>query len=1158
MDRNEVQTELDQISLWLQEDGLPPGASPDERQHHLWRRLLDTEAELQLSARELHSLRSQQAVEMKEMDSYVAHIRGLLQQRECVTASYERDNEKLQQELLHIRQQQEIQSKELAEMLAQEDLGEMGLSSPSEQVAYLLVERATLLERLEAAERRLESHSLSGIIRDVPIQGSSQTPWKKLFGMRRSAQNKNNITPAHSEELSHEQHERRRLERDLEEASSRLEMAHQEIRRLNNELDVTKSNSLDPCGSELQETLEELDVLKKEVDKLKQCDMMKLQRAKEQSDRLDADNRSLRERVRSLESEKKTLLEQLETKDIDQDASLKEDERQNNNCSELQNMSGLSTKEPDSTHKRCHARIEDRLVQVRELERQLQRQRKEQQELEERNEELEALLGEAQNASKEERVRHDGELEGLHRRIKNLEGEMKKQEAQEKLLKNGEEVKTTESFLQLHLRDSGPERMALLEARLTEEKDWRKQLELDLSVAQAALKKDKEALQIGERELKKLRLEVNSLQTECQQGKTLIKGLNQVKGEKVVLEEKLAQMERTHCRLQIELERHKDNNHTHTDLRDNRIQVAQLQELADRLTKELSRLQTEHNILRDEMASEQQQAADLQAKLSDSIQKKLAVEGQREKLETEVKHLNEQLQQHHLALTSNLKSPQIVSSSAPVEKSTEKCLDESLAVVQHQRVEEAKHLKQDLQRVQTLFTSAERELRYEKEKNMDLKRHNTLLDNEKLKLSAELNQVQTKLAQVQQSLHTQITSSERQEQKIRELELELARHLANRSVASSLQEELEAERAQVITADKKVLELQKQLKTTQHQLRIEEARACERSRLERDSKDLADTLSSLKAQQQEDQIKRKLVEQREEELQHQVRSLRLKEATLTSTNAELGHRAQQLEAELNRAREEIRDDQASCRRLKDDLVASQLECDRMQGELKQVFLQLNTHVRKYNEKQNRHKTKLHQAKQVFLQATTERDNTIQKLENDLALAANLSHKAKESIHNVMEENEKLLEERRKLLLKISEVEETGNSSMRTASTIQHRVNVLEAENGRLQDQTLRLSNQVSSLERALRNAQSFNSNENSKKVLCQSILQASNLSFTSGSYDPGELLDAVSHTKFEHVSDSARPSVSTQHPSEQGYLNVVSPLFPPDSTLRSPTRGGDV
>lgn len=61
--------------------------------------------------------------------------------------------------------------------------------------------------------------------------------------------------------------------------------------------------------------------------------------------------------------------------------------------------------------------MEDGLVQVRELQRQLQRLRKDHEELEERNEELEALLGEAQNASKEERHRHEGELEGLQRRV---------------------------------------------------------------------------------------------------------------------------------------------------------------------------------------------------------------------------------------------------------------------------------------------------------------------------------------------------------------------------------------------------------------------------------------------------------------------------------------------------------------------------------------------------------------------------------------------------------------------------------------------------------------------------------------------------------------------------------------------------------------------
>ena len=51
-------------------------------------------------------------------------------------------------------------------------------------------------------------------------------------------------------------------------------------------------------------------------------------------------------------------------------------------------------------------------------------------------------------------------------------------------------------------------------------------------------------------------------------------------------------------------------------------------------------------------------------------------------------------------------------------------------------------------------------------------------------------------------------------------------------------------------------------------------------------------------------------------------------------------------------------------------------------------------TRKYNEKQSQHKTKLRQAKQVFLKATTQRDSTIQKLENDLALASSLSHKVR--------------------------------------------------------------------------------------------------------------------------------------------------------------------
>ncbi|XP_070823886.1 coiled-coil domain-containing protein 30 isoform X6 [Chaetodon trifascialis] len=1179
MDHEEVRTELDQISMRLQEDGLPPGASVEERQCHLWQQLLNSEAKLRSAAQELQTLRTQQANEMTEVESYVAHIRGLLEERECLTAEYEKDNEHLRQELHHIRQQQESQTKELAEMLAQEDLGEMGLSSPSEQVAYLLVERATLLERLEAAERRLESQSLT----EVQHQ-------------------------AHSEEIARERNERQRLERDLEEASRRLAMAHQDIRRLTNELDAAKNNNLDPSGSELQGTVQEVENLRKEVDQLKHCDMMKLQRAKEQNDRQDAENRALRERVHTLESDKKNLLDQLAINDVDRDVA-KED-----GMDKSEPQTNLCGHEKDYIHKRCREAMEDGLVQVRELQRQLQRLRKDQEELEERNEELEALLGEAQNASKEERHRHEGELEGLQRRIKGLEAELKKQDAQDKMLKNGEEVKPTESYLQLHLRDSSHERLALLEARLTEEKDWRKQLEVDLSAAQAALKKDKEALQIGERELKKLRLEVNRLQTECQQGKTFIKSLTQVKGEKAVLEEKVAQMERAHSRLQSELERYKDSYRTQEDFRENRLQVDQLQEQADGLTAELSSLQTSHNTLRSEMVSERLQTAELRAKLSSSVQEKLTAERERERLELELQRLKEQLKWHQEQLSSTkealvssqtpeLHTAHVESRLSPVERSRDECShqlsclkqelkhlqtklgEERQLASQHQlalqaqaneaqariksqdlllsqKAEEAKQMKQDLQRTQSLFTSAERELRYEKEKSMDLKRHNALLDQEKLKVCAELKQVQTKLVQVEQSVHTQEAECERQQQKIKELELELARNSTNRSATTSLQEDLQAERARLIAADKKqVLELQQQLKSAQHQLRVEEARASETSRLERDSRDLSDTLSALRAKQQEEHITRKLLEQREEELQQQVRSLRLKEASMTRTNAELSHRAQQLdtrlailEAELCKAREEARDSQKSSHRLQEDLVASQQECERLQGELQQVLLQLDTHVRKYNDKQSQHKIKLRQAKLVFLKATAQRDRIIQKLENDLLLASSLSHKEKETINTVTEENEKLLEEKRELLRKISEAEEMGSKGMRTASTVQHRVNVLELENRQLQDRTLKLSKQVSSLERALRNVQSFYSLENTKKVLpseslCDGILHTSTLSLTSGSCDPLDILDAICRVKVgERVAvDDTRASVSTHQPSEQGYLNLTSPLAPPDT-----------
>ncbi|XP_021471589.2 coiled-coil domain-containing protein 30 isoform X3 [Oncorhynchus mykiss] len=1211
MDRDEVPSELDQIALRLQEGGLAPSASAEECQRHLWRQLLHCEGDLRTATQELHTLRTQQATEMKEVENYVEHIRGLLEERESLTAEYEQDNEQLHADLQQIRLQQDSQRKEVVEMLAQEDLGEIGLSSTSEQVAYLLVERATLLERLEAAERRLDTQNLTGNLREVHLQDEldhirhtleeelrqqretmqrtkesmsqeqqspAQRPWKKLFGLRKSSQSTHNGAPVHNEDVSQERSERQRLERDLEEASRRLSMAHEDIRRLTDKLESAKKTQA-------------------------MCDTLELQRAKEHNERLDGEIRVLRERVRSLDSEKKTLLQVGESNSSEHPKDLP--------------MMLLTTSKPEEQeqiHKRCREAVEDVGCQLRELQRRMQRQQREQEELVERNEELEALLGEAQNASKEECQRHEGELEGLHRKIKTLEAELKKICAQDQVLKDGGVVsRETETYLH-QLRDSSQERVALLEARLTEEKDWRRQLEVDLGSAQAALKNNKETLQRDERELRKLRLEIQGLQTECQQGKTLIKSLTQVKGEKGILEEKVAQLERAQSRLQSDREHQTESSRTQEDLRESRTQVEELGAKVERLTSVLSCLEEEHCTLRDEMVQERRRAADLQAQLSERVREKLTAEGEKERLGIELLRLREQLQlstqtrQETAGPTRPRQdTPESDYSFLLTERTKDECLNQLASLKcelsrlhatleeerqlanQHQlalqaqineaqartksqdsvlgqKAEESKQLKQDLQRAQSLFTSAERELRYEREKNLDLKRHNALLDQEKIKVCAELKQAQAKLSQAEKSGSGQAAEMERLQHRLRELELELARSGQSRNTNASLQEELQAERVRVISADKKVLELQQKLKSAHHQLRLEEARAGETSRLERDSRDMSDTLSSLRARQLEDQIQRKLLEQREEELQQQVRSLRGKEVSLGRNNSELRHLTQQLEtrlavleAEHGKAREEQRESQRSCLQLGEELVASQQESERLQEELQQVITQLDTYIRKYNEKQSQHKTKLRKAKQIFLMATAQRDRTIQKLENDLALASSLSHKEKDWIRTVMEENEKLLVEKRELLRRMSEAEEMGSNGLRKASNVQHRVNFLEVENRQLQERTLKLANQVGTLERALRNVQSQSlcNLEDIKKMFPSeslandSILHKSTLSLTSGACDPLGILNAICRVKVGERVEGIQTSSSTPHSQlqsfELGYLNLTSPVAPPDT-----------
>lgn len=390
-----------------------------------------------------------------------------------------------------------------------------------------------------------------------------------------------------------------------------------------------------------------------------------------------------------------------------------------------------------------------------------------------------------------------------------------------------------------------------------------------------------------------------------------------------------------------------------------------------------------------------------------------------------------------------------------------------------QRAEEAAQMKQDQHRAQSQFASAETELRYERENSMQLTRNNILLKNENLKLCADLKLVQTKLDQTEEC----------QQHKIKELQLELERNSTKHSATTRLQNGLQAERERLIAADQKVLQLQQQLKTAQHQLQVEKARVRQSRRLDSDIRELTDTLSAMRAQQHTEDMNRKLLEQRKDEFQKQVHFLRMNEACLTKTNLELHHRVHHLDilvsilqAEQNNTEEEGRDSQNSGHSLQEELLYSQLECDRLREELQQVRLQLDTHIGKFKRKQSQCETK-------YFRATAEMDRVTQKLEKDLMLASVLSEKDKQRIHSVMELNERLLEEKRELLYKVNEAEEMSYKSMMTTNAEQHKVNLLSIDNRQQHDQILKLSNQVSYLKRALTNTQAFYSLDNSEKVI---------------------------------------------------------------------------
>nr|XP_008527953.1 PREDICTED: coiled-coil domain-containing protein 30-like isoform X1 [Equus przewalskii] len=255
--------------------------------------------------------------EMKEVENCANHVCNLTEEREGFSSGYEKENEQLRHEFKELQVKQEAKIKEVEEMLYQEGLSDIALSSPSEQTAYLLVERSALLRKLELGGPKAESQRCmsSNLLKEFPQEKFEQInqPLQREHQKHQEPVHlsKEHLSESHNEDLEKEKVSQNCLERDVEQEAKELEMAHEEIRRLADELQG-KEKEQSKSDSALEKAQLEIEKLKGHLIKLKENGSIDLQKAKEHNKRLDEEILALRNRVRSLDSEKKELGEVVE------------------------------------------------------------------------------------------------------------------------------------------------------------------------------------------------------------------------------------------------------------------------------------------------------------------------------------------------------------------------------------------------------------------------------------------------------------------------------------------------------------------------------------------------------------------------------------------------------------------------------------------------------------------------------------------------------------------------------------------------------------------------------------------------------------------------------------------------------------------------------
>ncbi|XP_009705979.1 PREDICTED: coiled-coil domain-containing protein 30-like [Cariama cristata] len=1003
-------------------------------------------------------------------------------------------------------------------MLEQEGLSEIAHSNASEQIAYLLVERTTLLEKLEIADQKLDSHSCVDRLRAAQLQDEfdhiHQTLEDELQQQREPTQHTGEtmnevislVFQFYREELEREQASRARLERDLDEATQRLMMAQEEIQRLTDELDAQRKEE-SKIESASWSALRPPESWEEGVDKWKESDPTELQKAMEHNSRLDREILALRARVQTLDLERKAfldLVEQLKEEICEYQKSEKQGlplpapgETEEVAASSLQGtkdegriegdyVSGQAGSDQEdryqgseTLHKRCREVIENIEGRNSQLLHKLQKLEQEHEDLVERNEELESILGETQIQTKQEKEHFECEVEGLHRKITSLETELLEVQ-KNKTEMNGEEQASSGAQEMQEMLESCQETIEKLGSQLGERRERRKQLASELELLREDLKAEKVGLPDSKSEFTSHCNNFPSLQRTSASRDHINVSHEELQKDNALLDTEVSELLQEREQINKLEQKHED---VCTDEKTYEEQMAKVVFLEE----QIKNLRDEQELLCSELLESNKKREELEKQLKESSEEKRLLLEEIAQLKQDILTTRGQVDS---TLEETLRTNQGMAHRENrflVSQSSAGGLDgsvkQSLSNERFQQQEEKmQQLRQDLRRVQNLCSSAERELRYEREKNVDLQKQNLLLQQECTKVKAELKQARAKLSDTTETCSSLSAQWEKSQQKVKELEQELLKCSQADKLQSGLQEKLAQEKSKVCEAQKKISKLQQKLKDSQHQLLLAEARVSDKKLLEEELKEARENEARVQQELHEEQLKRKLLEQQVEELRQQLQHSRETEASLAKMHVELQAKTLHvLEDERKTDSSEHLQCQKENQKLSEQLSLMKEENKALYEEGVRLLNQKDLYVRKYNDMQLRHKDKIRRAKETFIHEVKQRDSRIKQLENELSESKLQVEKGKMLIAQVTAENEKLLQERRRLLQKIIDQEETPWSNRSTTATLQSRVKILEEENVRLHESKLQLSGHMPTSQRAPRSIHAPNT-EDSKSV----------------------------------------------------------------------------